>query len=391
LSLEFHNSSTAGAASITNNFSLLFFDSSNAGNADITTTRAVQFFNNSSPGGAAITGVGALANVHFEYTSGPNNDHKLTVGSIAGSGTFSLGQNQLTVGSNNLSTIVDGVIIDGPVAGGSLVKVGTGTLTLSGIQRLYRRDHDFRRYRAGDQQQLGRQWRGNAGRRHLPGRRPERPCLHQPGQGQQHRRHDRQQRHRADDVRRHLQRHRRYRPAATDQCKRRFRHTVLSGVNTYSGGTRVVDTVLQVTNNASVGTGAVTLENASFVADGLSNLTFTNNFRINNTIAGSAIDANGVTLTIAGNISDGNGAGKLTVMDSSGGGGTTVLLGTNTYSGGTTICNLRDVAARRCHPHRVHRRRRHQRGAILHRQCQHVRHHLDCQRRYFSPVRSPCS
>ena len=134
LSLEFHNSSTAGAASITNNFSLLFYDSSSAGSANITTTRAVEFFNNSSPGSAAITGVGALANVHFESTSGPGNDHKLTVGSIEGSGTFSLGQNQLTVGSNNLSTIVDGVIIDGSgFAGGSLVKVGSGTLTLAGI------------------------------------------------------------------------------------------------------------------------------------------------------------------------------------------------------------------------------------------------------------------
>ena len=48
---------------------------------------------------------------------------------------FLLGANELTVGSNNLSTVVSGAISDGGVGGGtggSLIKVGTGTLTLSG-------------------------------------------------------------------------------------------------------------------------------------------------------------------------------------------------------------------------------------------------------------------
>lgn len=112
----------------------------------------------------------------------------------------------------------------------------------------------------------------------------------------------------------------------------------LSGVNTYSGGTLVSGTTLVVSNNSSVGTGAVTLDNAEFVADGSTNLTFTNNFKINNSAFGSAIDAFGTTLTIAGNISDGNGPGKLTVLDSIGG-GAVVLLGNNTYTGGTFICS----------------------------------------------------
>ena len=50
-------------------------------------------------------------------------------------GDFFLGANQLTVGSNNLSTNVSGTINDGGGFGGtgaSLVKVGAGTLTLSG-------------------------------------------------------------------------------------------------------------------------------------------------------------------------------------------------------------------------------------------------------------------
>ncbi|WP_420831787.1 autotransporter domain-containing protein [Bradyrhizobium quebecense] len=113
----------------------------------------------------------------------------------------------------------------------------------------------------------------------------------------------------------------------------------LSGANTYTGGTLVVDTTVVVTNNKSVGSGTVTLDNAAFQADGLSHLTFSNNFRINTSATGSAIDANGVTLTIAGNIADGNGPGKLTVLDASGGLGRVVLLGTNTYTGGTTICD----------------------------------------------------
>ena len=53
----------------------------------------------------------------------------MTAGSIEGAGTFSLGSNQLIVGSNNLSTTVSGVIRG---TGGALVKVGSGTLTLDG-------------------------------------------------------------------------------------------------------------------------------------------------------------------------------------------------------------------------------------------------------------------
>lgn len=47
-----------------------------------------------------------------------------------------------------------------------------------------------------------------------------------------------------------------------------------------------MNTTVQVNNNSSVGTGTVTLENAEFQAEGSLNLTFTNNFRINNTTPG---------------------------------------------------------------------------------------------------------
>ncbi|HEX9472434.1 MAG TPA: autotransporter-associated beta strand repeat-containing protein, partial [Bradyrhizobium sp.] len=113
----------------------------------------------------------------------------------------------------------------------------------------------------------------------------------------------------------------------------------LTGTNTYSGGTTVSGFgTLQVGNNNSVGSGTVTLQDGTFQAEGLSDLTFANNFRINSTAGGSFIDAHSVVLTITGNITDGSGgAGMLTVRDTIGG-GVVILTGTNTYSGGTTIC-----------------------------------------------------
>ena len=111
--MNFRNTSTAGNATITNNAGTMYFlDNSTAGNAAIT--------NNS----------GAL--VDFSPSTGPAGDNKLTAGSIAGAGLFLLGANELTVGGNNLSTDVSGVIS----GTGSLVKVGTGTLTLSGNANL---------------------------------------------------------------------------------------------------------------------------------------------------------------------------------------------------------------------------------------------------------------
>ena len=110
---------------------------------------------------------------------------------------------------------------------------------------------------------------------------------------------------------------------------------VLSGINTYSGGTTISGGTLVVTNNSSVGTGAVTINTGTFQADGLGDLTFANNFKVTAPPFGSVIDTNGVTVTFNGVVS---GPGALTVVDSAAS-GALILNGTNTYTGGTTICS----------------------------------------------------
>jgi uncharacterized protein with beta-barrel porin domain len=133
--INFNDSSSAGSAIIVNNGVLGFNGTSSAGNATITTITPVFFVQTSTGGNAQlIANIGGIFD--FSQSTGPNGDGHVSAGSIAGAGRYNLGADQLTVGSNNLSTVVSGVIADGGGGGGtggSLVKVGTGTLTLSGI------------------------------------------------------------------------------------------------------------------------------------------------------------------------------------------------------------------------------------------------------------------
>ncbi|WP_441241973.1 autotransporter outer membrane beta-barrel domain-containing protein [Tardiphaga sp. 768_D3_N2_1] len=133
-SLEFYGSSTAGNSIINGGAS--FYQGSTAGNAIITSAGidGIYFWDNSTAGNAQLINKGWLG-VDISGSTGPNGDHKLSAGSIEGSSAFKLGANELTVGSNNLSTTVSGAITDGGNGGGtggSLVKIGTGTLTLTG-------------------------------------------------------------------------------------------------------------------------------------------------------------------------------------------------------------------------------------------------------------------
>ncbi|HVU41581.1 MAG TPA: autotransporter domain-containing protein [Xanthobacteraceae bacterium] len=139
--ITFDNTSTGGSATITNSGTIIFNDASTGGSATIANNGHIRFFDTSTAGNAALTNTGGSAVVDFSASTGPNNDGKLGAGSIAGGGNFYLGSDQLTVGGNNSSATVSGVISDcgggadcqnAGVTGGSLVKSGTGTLTLTG-------------------------------------------------------------------------------------------------------------------------------------------------------------------------------------------------------------------------------------------------------------------
>ena len=132
--INFRDSSTAGNVTINNDGFTLFLLASTAGSSSIANNSLLQFVNTSTAGNAAITN-GASGTADFSQSTGSAGDHKLSAGSLNGGGFFRLGQNELTVGGNNLSTNVTGVIANGGLGGGtgaSLVKTGTGTMILSG-------------------------------------------------------------------------------------------------------------------------------------------------------------------------------------------------------------------------------------------------------------------
>jgi autotransporter-associated beta strand protein len=85
----------------------------------------VRPFQDSSDGGTAR----AITNGTGGFFISGLTTASMGIGSIEGSGNYFLGSKTLSVGGNNLSTTVSGVIQG---AGGSLTKIGTGTLTLTG-------------------------------------------------------------------------------------------------------------------------------------------------------------------------------------------------------------------------------------------------------------------
>jgi autotransporter-associated beta strand protein len=127
------DTASAGNSTITNNGTVTFNSATTAGNAVITTNNGGNvFFFDVATGGAArfITNAGGTFDMSGLTSAG------MTAGSIEGAGNYFLGAKQLTVGGNNLSTTVSGTISDGGTSGGiggSLVKVGSGTLTLAGV------------------------------------------------------------------------------------------------------------------------------------------------------------------------------------------------------------------------------------------------------------------
>ncbi|WP_349631391.1 autotransporter domain-containing protein [Bradyrhizobium sp. BR 10289] len=149
--LSFTQSATAGSAVINNDSSseISFRNFSTAGNASISNTGTINFENGSTAGSATIVNSGAgmiyladsssggtarfinNAGIDLSYNVAPS----VTMGSIEGSGTIYLGSTSLEVGGNNRSTTYAGVLQDGGSgegSGGSLTKVGSGTLVLTG-------------------------------------------------------------------------------------------------------------------------------------------------------------------------------------------------------------------------------------------------------------------
>ncbi|MDH6591833.1 outer membrane autotransporter protein [Variovorax sp. TBS-050B] len=123
-----------------------FGGSSSAGNARLVMNRdaSVEFRDNASAGNAVIENRGGLIDIFDHATADQatvvNNAGGrlrilsltaagISIGSLSGAGDVILGAKTLTTGGLNGDTEVSGVISG---TGGSLVKVGTGTLTLSG-------------------------------------------------------------------------------------------------------------------------------------------------------------------------------------------------------------------------------------------------------------------
>jgi len=170
--VNFHNFSTADRATLINNGSSVaglvggttaFWDTSSAGTSTIANYGGggtgqgggvTLFIGSATAAGATLIcsegagGVGASVQFKQDTTGGTarlelfgngqlqiseHNLPGLTTGSIEGSGEVFLGSNNLTLGANNLSTAFSGIIQDGDEGtGGSLTKIGTGTLTING-------------------------------------------------------------------------------------------------------------------------------------------------------------------------------------------------------------------------------------------------------------------
>ncbi len=169
----FHNDSSAGESTITNNGSTtniagygsaVFEDSSSAENATIInngssvergTGGLTMFTLNTAAGNSTLIANGGTDEGGFVQFSDNSlggtarvelfgngtldiSDHNspgVTIGSLEGDGLVFLGAQNLSIGSNALSTVFSGTIQDGGISGGtggSLTKLGTGTLKVGG-------------------------------------------------------------------------------------------------------------------------------------------------------------------------------------------------------------------------------------------------------------------
>ena len=102
---------------------------------------------------------------------------------------------------------------------------------------------------------------------------------------------------------------------------------ILTGANTYTGGTSIFFGTLQVANDLALGSGPISMATVTTLQAGAATVSLSNAVGLTGF---DTIDNNGNALTLSGVIS---GVGSLTEI----GAGTLTLSGTNTYTGGTTI------------------------------------------------------
>ena len=123
--LQLGGSFASGGAAIGNQGTVRFQDNASAGTSTITNAAGavLAFADNASAGKATVSNA-AGAQVRIDQVASG-----ASIGSLGGAGDVLLGAKALTTGGLNTSTSVSGTIGG---AGGSLVKVGGGTLTLSG-------------------------------------------------------------------------------------------------------------------------------------------------------------------------------------------------------------------------------------------------------------------
>ncbi|WP_263498419.1 autotransporter domain-containing protein [Mesorhizobium sp. CA13] len=130
--LGFINSASAGTAAIyvANSRSALFFnDSASAGSATIDNNGAIYFgFSSTADAATIVNNAGGRVDISGLTSSG------IGIGSLSGDGDILLGSKVLTLGSLGTNETIGGVIQDGTAGtGGSLIKTGSGTLTLNGV------------------------------------------------------------------------------------------------------------------------------------------------------------------------------------------------------------------------------------------------------------------
>lgn len=144
--VEFYGASTAGSGTFTVEGAtvsgtaggfVIFLGTSTAGSATLIANGSANagaggsiFFVENSLGGTAAVKVYGNGYLDIGF-----HNAGLTIGSLEGTGQVFLGANNLTIGSDNTTTTFFGTVQDGGAAGGvlgSLTKIGTGTLTLTG-------------------------------------------------------------------------------------------------------------------------------------------------------------------------------------------------------------------------------------------------------------------